>query len=128
MPMVLGQHPPTAGGAPLTLDWEVLQVRHLPVDLYEVYKQDEPIRSEAELQLSSLDRAEILFRAGYSLDDIVEASEQAKMIQKQRESSLAAQKLEFWHVARESAQRRLSRAMLGLKRKETTTSSSARAA
>jgi hypothetical protein len=116
MPMVLGQHPPTGGGAPLTLDWEPTQIRELPVDLYEVYKEDgrEPVRRESDLQMTQWDRAQILLRAGYSLDDIAVASEEAQLVLKQRESSLAAQKVEFWHLARESAQRKVSRAAMSL--------------
>jgi hypothetical protein len=100
MPMVLGQHPPSGGGAPLELDWEPIQIRQLPiVDLYEqVYKQqgddggDDPVvvvrSGESELlPLSPWDRAEILLRAGYSLNEIAQGSQDAQLVWKQRDES-----------------------------------------
>lgn len=111
MAMELGQHPPTQGGPPINIGWDVVSVRELPVEVYEICKYDEPTRSENELKIDATERTKILLRAGYSIFEITHASEDASNILKQRQESLSSQKIEFFHLARESAQKNLSLAL-----------------
>lgn len=57
------------------------------------------------------ERAEILIGAGYTFDDLILATEAADDLKKKRTDSLNSQKMEFLHVAAESARRKLSRAL-----------------
>lgn len=111
MPIELGDHPPTTGGAPLTIGWKPTTIRHIPVDVYEICRADEPVRSEKDLQLGVTERAHILLKAGYSIKEIARASEEAHEVLKQREQSLVGQKMELWHVVRESAKRKITRVL-----------------
>ncbi len=113
MPIELGQDPPTQGGAPITIGWEPIGVREVPIDVYEICKRDEPIRSEAELKIDVTERAEMLLRAGYSILEIAQASEDASKLLKQRQETISLQKMEFFHLARESAQKKISHALGG---------------
>jgi hypothetical protein len=106
IPMELGNHPPTEGGAPVTLGWQPESTRVTHIDVYELWKGDEP-RPEHEWKLSVSDRTAILLRAGYPLSDIIEASERAEETIKEREATLRGQSFESLHLAKERAGRKL---------------------
>jgi DNA-binding transcriptional MerR regulator len=106
IPMELGNHPPTEGGAPVTLGWQPESTRVTHIDVYELYKGDEP-RPRHEWKLSVSDRSAILLRAGYSLSDIKEASDRAEETTKEREATLRGQSFESLHLAKERAGHKL---------------------
>jgi hypothetical protein len=106
IPMELGNHPPTEGGAPVTLGWQPESIRVTHIDVYELCKGDEP-RPIHEWKLSVSDRTAILLRAGYPLIDIKEASERAEETMKEREATLRGQSFESLHLAKERAGRKL---------------------
>lgn len=116
MPMILGEHPTSEGGAPVTIGWEAEGIRKIPLDLYELYRSDDPVRSTAELRIDATERAHILLGAGYSLAEMAEAAEAAQKTRKQRQESVSSQKMEFFHVVAESAHRKLARVVGGTRK------------
>jgi hypothetical protein len=106
IPMELGNHPPTEGGAPVTLGWQTESTRITHVDVYELFKDDEP-RPKHEWKLSVTDRTAILLRAGYTFSDIKEASDRAAETMNEREATLRGQSFESLHLAKERAGRKL---------------------
>ena len=100
LPIELGNHPPSCG-APITIGWDPLERRHVHVDVYEVYRDDR--RRLDELKLDVSERACILLRAGYSIDEIADATSEAQDILKSREESSLQHKWEFFQLASERA-------------------------
>jgi hypothetical protein len=122
IPMELGNHPPTAGGAPVTLGWQFESTRVTHIDVYELCKDDEP-RPKHEWKLSASDRTAILLRAGYSLSDIHEASERAEETMKEREATLRGQWLESLHLTKERTGRKLKKNLSSFKNASSSPSS-----
>ena len=83
IPMELGIHPPNAGGAPVTLGWEPQSMRQTTIDLYELTRY-----RSGDFKLSVEDRTGILERAGYTKHQIAQGAELARILVKQRESTL----------------------------------------
>jgi hypothetical protein len=100
MPIELGEHP-EADGPPLTIGWEPQgETRHMTVELYELLKNR---RKGRKLKIPKTDRADMLVRAGYSVDEIVAAVEQCTEVRKRRESSQRGQRWEMFAVVKERA-------------------------
>jgi hypothetical protein len=106
MPIELGEHP-ASDGAPITIGWEPESTRKVHIDLYEL-SRDDP-KTVHELRLSVTERAKMLLDAGYDIEDIVNASEQAQAILKQRNDSSRNQKWEVLQEAREKASRTIKK-------------------
>jgi hypothetical protein len=90
-PIVLGNSPAVSQGAPIGLGSEELSCRTVDIYQYDILVGDER-RSRDDLKLSVSDRAGMLLRAGYTIDEIVEAVELAEHDRKLREESLQNQK------------------------------------
>jgi hypothetical protein len=109
MPIELGEHP-QAHGPPLTIGWEPQETRHMTVDVYELIKNR---RSGNNLKIPKADRADMLVRAGYSVNEIIAAVEQCNAVCKQREASQRGQKWEMFIVVKERAARALKKSIPG---------------
>jgi hypothetical protein len=100
LPMELGNHPPTSGGAPITVGWKSeTPPRTTYVDNYELCKNP-----RGDLKMTAKERAIILLRAGYTIQQIAKACEQAQETLKQREAS--------WRVAQRN-NKQLERNVIG---------------
>ena len=84
-PQILGDHPCVSSGAPITLDWNCRRTRQMDVQTFEdSYRSICPRRSRRELALTGPERFERLLKAGYSLDDIAQATLEAQRVQTER--------------------------------------------
>jgi len=77
---------PTTKGAPLAIDWELLDTHHTTVDQYEATR--EPRRSHrGALKLTPEHRQEVLLRSGFDLEDIELATNLAQTFRTLRQIS-----------------------------------------
>lgn len=109
-PMILGENPAVSGGAPVEIGWEPMQVLTQQVEVYDFLRETNRRRRLASSSTSSLQktigsstesqqtrrvrtlsvtkRAQLLMRAGYSIDEIADTVMRVEVIQQQREESL----------------------------------------
>lgn len=95
----LGDNPACSSGAPVQIAWvnkEDSQAVTLDLDMYEYCKKNksptsnkERKRRLKELQMDVPTRAQILLKAGYTLDEIANATLKVEQIQKQRQESIS---------------------------------------
>ena len=71
-------------GAPVTIDWTPEAERSFSVNAYEQIKPSRRRRHRHKLKISVRDRYILLLAAGYSIDDIANASTNAKDIRDAR--------------------------------------------
>jgi hypothetical protein len=107
LPMELGNHPPSQG-APVTVGWEPIDTRKTTVDLYEIFREGSR-RGKNNLKLELFERAVILLRAGYSIDEIGEATEAAHETMKLRAESSQTQKWEYFQLTASKAGRKIKK-------------------
>ena len=86
-PMELGDNPAVSNGCPIRLGSEPLRTTTRNLDLYEYIRQDTR-RHRTRLPISVPVRAEILFAAGYTMDQIMKATMEADEIKELRNDSL----------------------------------------
>jgi hypothetical protein len=87
-PIILGDNPAVTSGAPVTIDWNPQGEREFSVDSYEQCKPAR--RRRRRLLISVSHRAILLLAAGYSIDDIADASINAQQIKFSRQESMNA--------------------------------------
>jgi hypothetical protein len=88
---LLGDNPAVTSGAPITIDWIPQGEVSFSVDTYEQFKPARRRRRKLLISVSS--RAILLLAAGYSIDDIADASINAQQIKfSRRESMLPTQR------------------------------------
>ena len=85
---ILGDNPAVSEGSPLTLEWKHLSQTTMPIDVHEFVKQSRPRRKRKDLRLNSAARDTYLLSEGYSLQELLEASNATKLIQEQRRASM----------------------------------------
>lgn len=71
-PMELGDHPSCSHGAPVQIGWEPQSVSKRDLDLYEFVRGE--TRNRKELAIPVQRRAQLLFAAGYTLEQIGDAT------------------------------------------------------
>ena len=81
-PMELGDHPSCSVGGPIQLGWFPQDVHTFELDSYDY--TDVPKKRGSELVIPCNQRSAILLRAGYSVNEIVQAAEEAKDIKLER--------------------------------------------
>ncbi|KAL3916448.1 MAG: hypothetical protein SGILL_005173 [Bacillariaceae sp.] len=87
-PVILGDNPAVTSGAPVTIDWKPQGERNYSIHAYERCR---PIRRRRRrLLISVSNRAILLLAAGYSIDDIADASINAQQIKFSRQESMNA--------------------------------------
>lgn len=89
-PIELGDNPSCSAGAPVQIGWEPQAVEQRNLDLYE-YMRGKRRRTGKELEISVQRRAQLLFSAGYTLDQIADATMQVLLIKKLRTETLRNQ-------------------------------------
>ena len=94
----LGDNPACSSGAPVQIAWvnkEDSEAVTVDLDMYEYCKKSKTSskmsrkRRMKELQMDVPTRAQILLQAGYSLDEIANATLKVEQIQKQRQESIS---------------------------------------
>jgi hypothetical protein len=116
-PNLLGDNPAVSGGAPLTIGWNHDTVNIITVDDNEIMRLEKPRRRRKEMVLSSTQRdtvsdtfsANNLYRSihlshtfrtllqyllglGYSLDQLLNAAEEVRKIQRSRQAQVKSMK------------------------------------
>jgi hypothetical protein len=86
-PMVLGEHPCCSSGAPVQIGWEPLSVSTRNMELHE-YMRGERRHGKKQLGISVQKRAHLLLRAGYSLEEIGDATLKVEETKKNRADTL----------------------------------------
>jgi hypothetical protein len=87
-PIILGDNPAVTSGAPITIDWLPQGERVFSVESYEQCKPAR--RRRRRLLISVSHRAILLLAAGYSIDDIADASINAQQIKFSRQETMQA--------------------------------------
>ncbi|GKZ00102.1 hypothetical protein MPSEU_000963600 [Mayamaea pseudoterrestris] len=94
-PMVLGDNPGCFTGPPLSIDWNEQQTMELPVEEYESTRP--PRRLYAEMVMPSSMRQQILRRAGYGRNEIVDLTKPVNITRRNRQRSKEVQNLDRLH-------------------------------
>jgi hypothetical protein len=95
-----GSNPAVTSGAPITIDWEVQNKTELTVNAYELCKPKR--RRRRKLLISVSQRAILLLAAGYSIDQITDASMVAQNVKDYRKQSIESQPWDRVHFLREA--------------------------
>lgn len=93
-------NPAVTSGAPVTIDWEIQNKTELSVNAYEQFKPKR--RRRRKLLISVSQRAILLLAAGYSIDEIADASMLAQNVKDSRKQSLESQSWDRVHFLREA--------------------------
>ncbi|KAL3919444.1 MAG: hypothetical protein SGILL_003750 [Bacillariaceae sp.] len=114
--IILGDNPGVSDGAPITIHWKAHHREVLPVDDFEQRSSQNgraaPTRSSGsntpskkkDLRICVQDRAMLLLKSGYSLDQIGRETEKVQEIRQHRQKSAAASaKWDGLNVALESS-------------------------
>lgn len=109
--MTLGDHPNVSYGPPVTLSWEYSQYDSICLDEYEAIRGRR--RKKQNMRLSYIHRKDMLKQAGFTSDDIKEATKTAKRVQAKRNATKTF--LPYYHVEKgiESAGRKMKRVLSG---------------
>eukprot|EP00539_Tryblionella_compressa_P019872 CAMPEP_0178857760 /NCGR_PEP_ID=MMETSP0747-20121128/304_1 /TAXON_ID=913974 /ORGANISM="Nitzschia punctata, Strain CCMP561" /LENGTH=815 /DNA_ID=CAMNT_0020524013 /DNA_START=244 /DNA_END=2691 /DNA_ORIENTATION=+ len=87
-PVILGDNPAVTSGAPVTIDWVPQGEKSYSVNAYEQCKPARRRRRKLLISVSS--RAILLLAAGYTIDEIADASINAQQIKFSRQESMQA--------------------------------------
>lgn len=104
-PLILGENPSVSSGAPTMIDWKCQNVLEMNFEYYEKFyaPSQGKKRHRKELAIPCRERFEILLRAGFGLDEIVNASLTVQRVQNERMETLRSQSWDRFHVLFESA-------------------------
>ena len=97
---IANSNPAVTSGAPVTIDWEIQNKTDLTVNAYEQCKPKR--RRRRKLLISVSQRAILLLAAGYSIDEIADASMDAQSVKDSRKQSLENQSWDRVHYLREA--------------------------
>jgi hypothetical protein len=110
-PIELGSHPCVSQGAPIEMGGQEISRQIFDLYHYEVLTHCGDVRQKrraGELRLSAQERASILLRAGYTVNQIVDSTQQATEYRKLRQESL---KNETWDQVNETVGRTARKVM-----------------
>ncbi|KAL3777514.1 hypothetical protein ACHAW5_001329 [Stephanodiscus triporus] len=80
--IILGDHPSSSFGIPLTISWDYTEYEPLDIDAYEFHRP--PRRSIRDMQLSHYQRLQLLLQAGFTTVDINRNRKQVNRAQRNR--------------------------------------------
>jgi hypothetical protein len=86
--MILGDHPCTLKGPPLTIDWKHESVFEYPVDDYEDLVAMEPKRQGEELRIDWLERKRLLEDIGFTEQEFWASRRVAERVRRQRQQTI----------------------------------------
>jgi hypothetical protein len=99
-PIILGDNPAVTSGAPVTIDWHCQDQLSCPVEIYENTRGTRRRRRKLLMKVSA--RAILLLAAGYTIDDIADASMNAQEIKNGRRESMGNQGWDRLNIAFET--------------------------
>jgi len=114
-PLILGDHPATTCGPPVTLSWEVQETYALPVEEYE--DKAPPRRESQELKMPAAYRQALLRKSKIGEHEIRRAEAETQRAQHQRRLTTAMQEFEGVEIFMQSAARKFQRWKKGLAKK-----------
>ena len=106
----MGDHPEVSDGCPLTVGWELQSKRAFDIAYFETYFPSEERRRETSMKLSVADRAKILLRQGYTMNEIVECTLKVMQEKRKRDKSIQKIKWDGWYFLKEKTARKLNKA------------------
>lgn len=80
--IILGDHPSSSFGIPLTIGWDYTEYEPLDIDAYEFHRP--PRRSIRDMQLSRYQKLQLLLQAGFTTVDINRNRKQVNRAQRNR--------------------------------------------
>lgn len=82
---VLGDNPSTTSGPPVSIGWMILSSSdHIPIDDYEIYRDDTMIRQRDMLLIPRMERENRLLEFGYSRNEMKQRETELEVIKKSR--------------------------------------------
>lgn len=106
----LGDNPSVSEGAPLTIAWDAQDKQTYEIEYYEAYNPSHKRRkSKNGLKLSVSDRAQLLLKSGYPMNEIVGATLQVLECKQSREESIRNMKWDGVNAAIENTTRTLKK-------------------
>lgn len=108
-PIMHGDNPGGEWGPAITIEWDYLDERTLPIDDYEASRPRR--RKLQKLQLSPFVRREMLWAAGYSRMQIKQLEAHLHELRKKRRASASSAHLDRFREAAESAKRKARNVM-----------------
>ena len=90
-PLKIGDNPACGIGAPIQLGWEPTSTTTHDLDVYEYVRKEERCTCRKDLVISSDERARMLYKVGYSAEDIVRAAFEVETVKKLRMETLQNQ-------------------------------------
>lgn len=86
-PIVLGNNPAVSSGCPIELGWDRLKKETQDFELFEYMRQSERKSDRRRLVIPVSDRAKLLMKNGYTIEDIAGAVMLVEELQRQRAES-----------------------------------------
>lgn len=123
--IVIGDNPSVSRGAPIGLGWKYVSSSPIKIDEYEFTRMSEgrlvtSFGARAGLILTHLRRRSMLRYAGFTEEEIKEATAEARRIKAQRRSTIKYQRLSRVQEGAESLNRKLRRMYDALSSRSTT--------
>ncbi|KAL7567742.1 hypothetical protein ACA910_012074 [Epithemia clementina (nom. ined.)] len=87
-PNVLGDNPGVTSGPPVMIGWEHNRYNIVGIETHELYRLKNPRRPRKDLVVSGGERSTFLLGLGYSLEQVLNATEEADNIRKSRRSNM----------------------------------------
>jgi hypothetical protein len=101
-PYELGDNPYCGSGAPLTIGWKAMDSTVRNLELHEYTQSGNRRHGKKQLTLSVQRRAQILLQAGYTIEEIANATMEVDRVKTQRADSLKNQGWDRTHMILET--------------------------
>mmetsp|Transcript_2299 Transcript_2299/g.3507 ORF Transcript_2299/g.3507 Transcript_2299/m.3507 type:complete len:391 (-) Transcript_2299:420-1592(-) len=115
-PIILGDNPSVSDGPPITIDWNIITSKTIPVEEFErlvlTSKTRRGIEKAIACPYSRKERENMLRKSGYSLSDIEEGMETISKVKKKDRSRANSKIIYKLEEGAESARRKFKRWML----------------
>ena len=109
-PVGLGDNPAVLSGPPIALEWEPQKTHVLSVDAYEGAMGEGIVRRRGkELKMPSSVREGLLLEGSYSKEEIKQATKAAKLVRRQRHTTITTVDIEHIEEFVESVGRKIQR-------------------
>ena len=100
-PIELGDNPACSKGAPIQMGWTAYESHTHNLEIYDFCRQSER-KSRRKLIMTFERRNQLLIKAGYTMEEVMDAAMEAAAIQKSRRESLEGQGWERFVTVLES--------------------------
>jgi hypothetical protein len=106
----MGDNPCVSDGVPLTIGWELQSKHAFDIAYFETYFPSEERRKKASMRLGVTERAKILLRQGYTVDEIAECTLKVMQEKRLQDKSIKNIKWDRWNALLEKTTRKLNKA------------------